>query len=76
MISDSHIDTLEVTADGHAAYRRLVDRRETDLHEMLASWKPDDERPDVRRMLAGLAGSFAAAPPVRPAAEHERQRER
>ena len=76
MIADGQIDTVEVTADGHAAYRRLVDRRETDLHEMLASWKPDDERPDVRRMLAGLAGSFAAAPPVRPVAEHERQRER
>ena len=76
MIADGQIDTVEVTADGHAAYRRLVDRRKTDLHEMLASWKPDDERPDVRRMLADLAGSFAAAPPVRPVADHERQRER
>ena len=76
MIADGQIDTVEVTADGHTAYRRLVDRRKTDLHEMLASWKPDDERPDVRRMLAGLAGSFAAAPPVRAVAEDERQRER
>ena len=54
----------ELTADGRAAYERLLARRETDLEEMLADWDRN-EHPDVRAMMRELARSFASAPPVR-----------
>jgi len=57
---------VELTENGRDAYARLVKRRETDLNAMLATWKKT-EHPEVRALLASLAGSFAAKPPTRPA---------
>ena len=56
--------TFELTAQGSAAYARLVRQREEDLRHMLADWNRN-ELPDVRDMMRELSKSFASTPPVK-----------
>ena len=64
MACQTSAGTFELTADGRAAYGRLVRQREDDLRHMLADWDRN-EHPDVRAMMRELAKSFASTPPVK-----------
>lgn len=55
---------LELSAEGRESYKKLLQRREQDLEEMLADWDRN-EHPEVRGMMQELAKSFASTPPVR-----------
>jgi EmrB/QacA subfamily drug resistance transporter len=58
-------DVVELTAEGRAAYDRLLRRREDDLRHMLSEWDRN-EHPEVRALLREMASSFARTPPVKP----------
>lgn len=58
-------DVVELTPDGHAAYDRLLHKREDDLRHMLSEWDRN-EHPEVRALMREMASSFARTPPVKP----------
>ncbi|WP_072390191.1 MDR family MFS transporter [Hyphomicrobium sp. CS1GBMeth3] len=53
-----------LSAEGAAAYERLLRRREADLEDMLADWDRN-EHPEVRALMKELAKSFASVPPAK-----------
>ena len=65
MANGTH-DAIEVTGPGFDVFGKLVARREGDLQKMTADWDRN-ELPELRVLLAELARTFAAAPPIKPA---------